>query len=159
MRQNDREVLYRKNASAADAVPDPYPYLITTGVILLSGEVLPERENGLTQAAVRRILIAQMNNFRREMVELAVAPAAPGSLPGEGCVRYRAVQVDRYHPESTEPRYRFSHRGLFCATPGASLQLVQLFDTEQFEQAWTPPAARASLHEADAFLRNVRFRQ
>jgi hypothetical protein len=157
--QDGREVLYRKNASSADASPDPHPYIITAGAALFSRDLLPNRQHGLSPEDVRRLLSAQMNNFRREMVELDASAAAPDRFPGVQCISYRAVQVDRYLPESTEPRYRFSHRGLFCRVPDSSLQIVQLLHTEQFAHAWEPPPARASLNEADAFLSNVRFGQ
>jgi len=159
VRQDEREVLYRKNASSADGSPDAHPYIITAGAVLLGRDLLPKRQDGLKPEDVRHLLWTQMNNFRREMVELDASAAAPDRFPGVQCIRYRAVQVDRYLPESNEPRYRFSHRGLFCRVPDASLQIVQLFHTEQYAQAWQPPPGRASLNEADAFLGNAQFRR
>jgi hypothetical protein len=153
-RQTGNLVLFRKHASAADARPDPSPYLITAGAMLANRSVFPA-DSAASVAAFRAMLASQMTNRRQELVEL---DATPEQRQGIGCIAYRALQVDRYSPESTEPRYQFRHRGYLCPLPGSPSRSVHVFYTEQTLRAVVQPEQRASVREADAFLDTVHIR-
>jgi Spy/CpxP family protein refolding chaperone len=153
-RQTGNLVLFRKHASTADARPDPSPYLITAGAMLASRSVFPA-DSAASVAAFRAMLASQMTNRRQELVEL---DATPEQRQGIGCIAYRALQVERYSPESTEPRYQFRHRGYLCPLPGSPSRSLQVFYTEQTLRAVVQPEQRASVREAGAFLDTVRIR-
>jgi len=146
-------IVFHKHPGKAVQRPDSAPYVLNAGVLALANDATGNGQGVDFIQAARHNLAQRMSSPDQETILLEVTPA---SLRNATCAAYRAVQVDRYLPEKTEPRNAYAHRGLLCVHPGAPKLLIQAFYTERFLRE-AEPAQRASADEAQAFFSQLQF--
>jgi len=150
-------IAFSSHPGPAVRVPDVAPYGLTAGAQAYRDAALARAIDADPQAAARAWLGRRLQAPRRDIVALAVRPAA---LHGARCAAYDAVQVDRHDPERITPDHvedrEFAQHGMLCAHPSIAGLVVQVFYNERFLRG-RAPAARTAERDARAFFDGVRW--
>lgn len=153
------ETLVLHKRSAGNEHAEYVPYLISVGVIVSEARTIPELSAVGGEAefseAVRRYLARLYAG--RPVTDVPQLDAKPARYRGATCAEFDSVQVDRFVPESVEPREQFTQHGRICRHPESDALLVQIYYSQQFRRLEGAPDKRPVLREAEDFIDGVEF--